>query len=188
MLIRVIFFLLCAAGFINSCNSLISLQIGTHKLRSFTMEEIKQNGIKDADYIEITDAVIPEQFVHAAIQKTGDKDIIIFPVFAHQTKNKPTEHIYVVGWQQKKDPSCIQSKNCLEPGVRSIKGVIRKIKKRRDRSGELTEMYHQPLAQYPIYMEVGQAPLAWYWHLLVLVLTAGAIVLIEMNRTQKNIK
>ncbi len=177
MLIRVIFFLLCAAGFINSCNSLISLQIGTHKLRSFTMEEIEQDGIKDADYIEITDANIANEFIHAPVQKTGDKDIIIFPILSKNIESP----IKVIGWQQKKDPSCIQSKNCLKSGIQSVKGVIRKIKKRRDLSGQLTDIYHQPIAASPIYIEVGQAPLAWYWHLLVLLITAGAVVLIELK-------
>lgn len=148
------------------------------------MQEIQQNGIKDADYIEISDAVIPSEFVHSAIQKTGDKDLIIFPILADNPEHNPDSGIYVVGWQQKKDAGCIQSKNCLEAGKRAVKGVVRKIKKRRDLSDKLSDLYQLPLAENPVFIEVGQAPMAWYWHLLVLILTAGGIILIETNRHQ----
>lgn len=182
MLIRVIFLLLCAAGFINSCNSLISLQIGTHKLRSFTMDEIAKEGIKDADFIEIRDASIPATYVHVPIERKGDKDLIIFAVESPTPQTTGKAPIKVIGWQQKKDATCIQTKNCLDPGVRTIRGVVRPIKKRRDLSGQLTDKLHYQLSEIPIFIEVGQAPVAWYWHLLVLALTAGGVLLVEAKR------
>ncbi len=182
MLIRVIFFLLCAAGFINSCNSLISLQVGTHKLRSFTVEEIEKNGIKDADYIEITDANIPAEFIQSPIQKTGDKAMIIYPILSSPQSTYPSKFIKIIAWEEKEETACIEQKNCLIPGVKRITGVVRPIKKRRNTAGQLAAVFGKQLAKNPVYIKVGETPIAWYWHALVMLLTAGAILLMEAKR------
>ena len=143
------------------------------------MEEIERDGIKDADFIEIKDAFIPKEYFHAPIQKNGDKDLIIFPIRSKVDDKTP---IKIIAWQQKKDPTCIEQKNCLETGVKTVRGVIRPMKKRRDLTNQIILSRDEKLNSSIIYMEIDQTPMAWYWHLLVLVLTAGGIVLVEMKR------
>ena len=82
MIIRLLIILGCVVVFINGCNSLISQHFGTHKLRGYTMEEVQQTGIGDADFIEVSGALLSGDFVFKAAKSPTNPGVIIYPVLS----------------------------------------------------------------------------------------------------------
>ena len=177
----------CIVVFINSCNSLISVKFGTHKLRSTTMAEIEQNGLGDADFVEITDAHLPGKFIHAPGTKKEDGGLIIYPILSESQfqefeagKKAKTP---VMAWTDTFEWDCLKEKNCAPKGKTNLKGVIRAIFPEKDKSSEFSNEFQ--LASPPVFMEVGRAPTAWYIHLLFMLLTAGSVLAIEVWRLKR---
>ncbi len=172
MLFRIITVLACIVVFINGCNSLISLQFGTHKLRAYTMEEALRNGIGDADYIELKDAWTTGDYVYVQGKRKTDKPIIIFPLVSSeqlaQLEQGQTVQPRFIGWTEKFSPQCVGDANCAPRLQGSFKGIIRDLSKEKDRTMQLSTTKFT-LPADPVFLETGRAPLAWYWNLAMMV-------------------
>lgn len=182
MLFRFLFILACIVVFINSCNSVVSLNFGTHKLRSFTMAEIEATGLGDADFVEITDAQLSGDFIHAPGTKEKDGGLVLYPVLskkgleAYEKGEKPMAPI--VAWTDSFIWECLEANNCAPKGETTIKGVIRKMEPEKDKSQSLKVQ----LPELPVYLEVGRVPTPWYWHALLMLVAGGSVLFLEIRR------
>lgn len=182
MLFRFLFILGSIVIFINSCNSVVSLNFGTHKLRSFTMEEVETSGLGDSDFVEITDAQLTGGFIHAPGTREKDGGLILYPLLSkkglqtYENGGKPEAKI--IAWTDIFEWDCLEAKNCAPKGETTIKGVIRKMVPEKDKSQSLEVQ----LPELPIYLEVGRVPTPWYWHALLMLVTGGSILFLEIRR------
>jgi len=185
MLFRIITVLVCIVVFINGCNSLISLQFGTHKLRAYTMEEALTKGIGDADYIELRDAWTTGDYVYVSGKRKTDKPIIIFPLVSSaqlaQIDQGQTVQPRFIGWTEKFPAICVDNANCAPRLQGSFKGIIRDLSKEKDRTVQLSAQKFT-LPADPIFVETGREPLAWYWNLAMMV--AAFLIAFALERKQ----
>ncbi len=177
MLFRFIVVLGCIVMFINGCNSLISQNFGTHKLRTLSMEQVVRENIGDADYIEVSGAWQSGDYIHAPGGRTSKKPILIYPLLdrAQLTALDSNQVVQpaIVAWTEEFAPDCVEKKNCIERREFTLKGIVRNIPKEKNRSGELPASRYQ-LPENVIFVEVNKAPIAWYWNLAMMV---GAVAL-----------
>jgi hypothetical protein len=176
MLFRVVIVLLCVVAFINGCNSLISRVAGTHKLRTYTMNQVLKSGVGDADYIKVDESWRVGDFVHTPPLKRGYKPVVAYPVLSKAQIDSLGEglvvHPAIIAWAQKFDAACVNAGNCAPAGSFTLEGITRPIDKERNRSNTLsTRRFSIP--ENVIYIETGRKPLDWYWNLLIMVLALG---------------
>lgn len=186
MLYRLIIVLGCIVLFINSCNSLISGVTGTHKLRTFSVEQAEREGLGDSDFVEITGAWRTGDFLYAPPLKGEKAGAVQYPVLSAErlaqldANQKPRTAI--IAWTQAYDPACVERGDCAPKGAITIKGVVRKIPKPKNKVSEFATRYD--VAENAIYIETDRAPLAWYWHLgfMVGAVAVGVITELIYNR------
>lgn len=185
MLFRIIAVLACIVLFINGCNSLISLQFGTHKLRTYTIEEAMTNGIGDADFIELTNAWTTGDYVFVQGKRKTDKPIIIFPLVSEAQLAQIDQGIAVkpryIGWTEKFPPDCVEQANCAPRLKGRFKGIIRDLSKEKDRTIQLSAQKFTIPAD-PVFLETGRAPLAWYWNLAMMLVASLVAFIIERKQ------
>jgi hypothetical protein len=185
MLFRFAFILICIVVFINSCNSVVSLNFGTHKLRSFSISEIEENGLGDSDFIEITDAQLTGNFIHSPGTKKNDGGLVLYPVLSQKGMadfgNGLKPNTSVIAWTDNFEWGCLEEKNCAPKGSTVIKGVIRNMVPEKNKSADL-EVF---LSENPIYLEVGRFPIPWYWHVLLMFVAGASVLFLEVRRLNK---
>lgn len=177
MLFRVLTVLICIVVFINGCNSVVSRYFGTHKLRSFTMEQALTEGIGDADFIELSDAYPSGDFVFVPGKRSNDPGIIIFPLLSQaqlaQLDQGQQVKPRVIAWTEDFNPDCVKQGNCMPRGARIYKGIVRNLSKEKNKTSQLPANKFA-LPSYVVYMETGREPIAWYWNVAMMV---GAVLL-----------
>ncbi len=192
MLYRLVIVLGSVVLFINSCNSVISSFTGTHKLRTFTMEQVEKEGLGDSDFIEITGVWVPGDFKHVPPKQGERKGVVQYPAMSeeryNQLQNGQPTRTSVIVWTQGFDPNCVQRRDCITSGQKTIRGIVNKIPKSKNKVKEFPAQYQIPT--HAIYIETERAPLAWYWHLSLM----GVAVLLGLgtefvyNRRRKKLE
>lgn len=179
MVYRLLIVLGCVVLFVNSCNSVISAFAGTHKLRTFTMEQVEKSGVGDSDYLEITGVWVPGDFKHVPPRKGERKGAVEYPAMSReryeQLQRGDSVRTSVIVWTQGFDPNCVQRGDCVTAGEKTIRGIVNRIPKAKNKVKELPAKYQIP--QHVIYIETERAPLAWYWHLALM----GVAVLLGLG-------
>ncbi|MDX1943069.1 MAG: hypothetical protein SFU99_21070 [Saprospiraceae bacterium] len=190
MLYRLIIVLGSVVLFVNSCNSVISSFTGTHKLRKFTMEQIEQKGVGDSDFVEITGVWVPGDFRHAPPRQGERKGVVQYPAMSRERyqewQNGDSVRTSVIVWTQGFDPNCVQRGDCVTPGQKTIRGIVNKMPKSKNKLKELPAKYQIP--ERAIFIETERAPLAWYWHLALMgvaVLLGVGVEFIYSRRRKK---
>jgi hypothetical protein len=149
------------------------------------MEEVETEGLGDADFVEITDVHLSGDFIHVPGTKKNDGGLILYPVLskqalkAYEKGEKPKANI--IAWTDIFEWDCLEAKNCAPKGETTIKGVIRKMVPEKDKSQSLE--VHLP--ELPVYLEVGRIPTPWYWHALLMLITGGGVLFLEIRRLRK---
>lgn len=194
MLFRIVIVLFSVVAFINGCNSLISRVAGTHKLRQYNMEQVQEQGIGDADFIEATEAWRSGDFVHTPPIKRGYKPVLAYPVLSRSQMDSIEKglavHPAIIAWTQRFDGSCVNAGNCVPKEAFTLRGITRKIDKERNRISTL------PKERYVIsdnitHLEIEREPLAWYWNLvimLVALLLGGGTELYHARKSKNTIQ
>ncbi|NUO03772.1 MAG: hypothetical protein HUU01_24425 [Saprospiraceae bacterium] len=177
MLFRFIVVLGCIVLFINGCNSLISQNFGTHKLRTYTMEQVVRDNIGDSDFIEVTGVWQSGDYIHAPGGRTSKKPIVLYPLLdrAQLTALDSNQVVQpaIIAWTEDFSPDCVQQNNCIERKEITLKGIVREIPNEKDRSDQFSAARYK-LPENVIFVEVDKAPIEWYWNLAMMV---GAVVL-----------
>lgn len=187
MWIRLATMLLCIVFFITGCNSLLSQFFGTHKLRAFEMPQVVNEGIGDADYIEVAETWQTGDYIVVPKINAGDKPIVIFPLLTNDQLSalEKGQRVTpkVIGWTKEFDLACDDTQTCADRGERTVTGVVRRMRRAKNKTASLpVEKYE--LTDDVYYVEVGRHPIAWYWNLLMIVGGLGLAFIIE-NRASK---
>ena len=172
MWIKITLILTGTVFFISGCNSLVSQFFGTHKLRTFTAEQVLQQGVGDADYIEITDAWLTGDYMVVPPRNKADRAVLIYPVvsasqLAAIDSGKVVEPL-AIAWTRNFDISCDTDQRCITRQQLRLEGVVRDMNKSKNKA-HLLPAEHYRLPALPLYLESGRAPIAWYWNLLMMV-------------------
>ncbi len=177
MLTRVLIILACVVVFINGCNSLISQVAGTHRLRSYTIEEVEYEGVGDADYVEIRGGWQTGDFLYGEPRRESQRGIVQYPVVSEfrYRKRQGGENIplSLVAWRAEFDPPCVAADSCAPVREVVLRGLVRRVPPRGDRLEALPDLGYE-LTDYAVFVEAGRQPLAWYWNTLMM---AGALAL-----------
>ncbi len=193
MLYRLVIVLACVVCFINSCNSLISGLTGTHKLRQFSMETLESAGIGDSDFVTITGAYRTGDFLITPPTKNNPKAALQYPVVSAKSlenlKIKGKTPVKLIVWTEDFDLRCANSHNCIQQGAFDLKGVVYQLPKNRNRIKDFDANKYQ-FAENIIYIQTERAPIAWYWHLVIMVGAVGLALVTEFwyNRKAKRLK
>ncbi|MEL7123484.1 MAG: hypothetical protein AAFO07_28820 [Bacteroidota bacterium] len=182
MITRIVLILVCILIFINSCNSLISRVAGTHKLRTFTFDQVLEEGIGDADFIQINQAWSDGDYwfePHKNVQSPG---FVQFPVLTKSqydsVNNGQQVTISVIGWTQRYEENCIEKNNCVLEGQTNFIGLVRPFNKRY-RKFENFPKEKYAVSVEPLFVEYQRQPLDWYWNLAIMIASIIGIIALE---------
>ena len=191
MIIRLLIILACVVVFINGCNSVISQNFGTHKLRTYSIEDVLKNGLGDADFVEIENAWLPGDFVYKAAKNPKNPGVIIYPVLSREQLAQRDSGLQVepaaIAWTMNFPSQCVDAGNCIKRGPVSLRGVVRQLPKDRRAAGLLREKGYR-ISDTAFRIEHGRAPLAWYWNVLMMLGAVALAIGIEAYGQGKNRK
>lgn len=162
---------------ITGCNSLVSQNFGTHRLRTIPAPEATVAGIGDADFIEINDVAFgqPQLTVPANNPKNGH--YVYRPLLnAEQLaewQGGAVVPVSLVGWFKSTDPACSGSEPCLPHTGKRVIGLVNEPSERKNPTGKWNDE-RISLTEQVVYLELGQEPMAWYWNLGMFL--AGALL------------
>ena len=185
MLTRVLIVLVCVVVFITGCNSLVSQLTGTHRLRSYSMEEVELAGVGDADYVEIRGAWQTGDFLYGEPRKEDQRGIIQYPLLSEYRlqeyeKGGPVP-VRVIAWEAEFDPPCLADTSCAEKQEVVLRGLVREVPDRGNRLSALDDHGYQ-LAERPVFIEAYREPMAWYWN--VAMMTGAALLALAVEWRQ----
>lgn len=190
MIVRIIIVLVCVVFFINGCNSLVSQFFGTHKLRSFSMKEVQQGGIGDADFIDVPDAYLSGEYVHQPSQYEGDPPILLYAVLSagqleRRQQGEPVAPA-LIAWTADFHYPCVEAGDCLEAGATYLRGVVREIPDANEGALDKLRGKGYDIAPDVRVVNHGQAPIAWYWNALMMLVPLALALGMEAYYFKKN--
>jgi hypothetical protein len=182
MWVRLIAILIAMVFVINGCNSLISQFFGTHKLRTFTMDQVLEEGLGDADYVSIEHAWQTGDYLVVPPRTEADKAVLLYPILsAGQLDSLDAGRAVqprIIAWTKEFDLACDEETLCAPRSEVNLSGIIREMNKTKKRAHMLPEVKYR-LPENVIYLEEGRQPLAWYWNLLMMLGGLGFAFFIE---------
>lgn len=187
MWLRLTAILISIVFFINGCNSLISQFFGTHKLRSFTIEQALDKGIGDADYVQLNGAWKPGDYIVVPAKNAADRAVLLFPLLSKaQLAELDAGNVVtpkVIAWTKNFKMECDEDNSCAPRVQVDAVGVVRTMQQDKNKAHLLPAAAYK-LAENPNYIEIDRHPLAWYWNLLMLVGGISFAIYVE-GRAQK---
>jgi hypothetical protein len=188
MILRIIIILIGVFFFVNGCSSLVSSVAGTHKLRTLSMQEVRQSGVGDADYVEITGAWSSGAYIFEPHRRTSWPGFVQWPVLSATQLDSLEQGrqvtVEVYAWTKRYDKTCVEAENCVKRGSVPLKGLIRPLNKKFNKMASFPDEQYL-MAENPVFIEYNRQPLAWYWNLGIMLLAAALILLVEQQRIQK---
>jgi hypothetical protein len=153
---------------ITGCNNLISQNFGTHNLRSVDLKEVEAEGLGDADFVEITGGELGNAFLVGNALHATDKDYILRPILTRQQAanwySGATVQASLIGWFKNNDPACITTEGCPPNKALAIKGLVGEPTDKKN-PVDLWSTQRIKLADQVTYIQLYEAPMAWYWNL-----------------------
>ncbi len=147
---------------ITGCNSLLSQQFGTQRLRTIPIEEAG-SGVGDADFIRLTGARLADSLQQYQMLQSGESS----PVYHFWPIESVDGEFYnIIAFWNSEKAGCVDPINCPPPTDR-IEGLVGPPSE----VPEPSSWVHVAAADFDdlVYLQLGQAPLAWYWNLLLFV-------------------
>jgi hypothetical protein len=173
---------------ITGCNSLISQNFGTHRLRTLDAAAAASGTLGDADYVQLTNAVIGEAFIVGPALRSSDKDYVLRPILnAEQSaawKSGATVTTNLIAWVETTDPTCTTAPGCLPAASDPVIGLLSEPTARKNPVGEWSGQRIE-LAAPTSYLQLNEKPMAWYWNLLLFLGGIGLAIMPEARRFTK---
>lgn len=173
---------------INGCNGLISQNFGTHKLRTLKLETVLEEGLGDADFVRLEDAVLTENYLIGEALKASDEDYHLHAILtpqqqaAYKAGNKVTAGM--IGWFKIPYADCVKNGDCQAASKGYLQGLITTPTPKKNPFASWSR-HNVELAEDVIYLQLWKAPLAWYWNLLMFLGGIGLALFIEMRYQKK---
>lgn len=184
MWVRMITILFCVVFLINGCNSLISQFFGTHKLRTYSMTEVLDQGIGDSDYVRLEEGWQTGDYIVVPPRTAADKAILIFPLLSEeQLRAAEAGEIVeprIICWTKEFSLNCDDENTCAPRAEVTTQGLVREIRRQKNKAHMLAANKYR-LPENVDYVEVGRTPLAWYWNLLIVLASLGFAFFIEQR-------
>ena len=188
MWVRIIAILFCVVFLINSCNSLISQFFGTHKLRTFEMDNVLAEGIGDADFVEIENGWQSGDYIVVPPRTAAEKPVLIFPLLSEQqlaaAESGQVVQPRIICWTKEFSLNCDEENTCAPRTEVTMQGIVREMRRQKNKAHMLPANKYQ-LPENVDYIEVGRTPLAWYWNLLTLLGALGVAFFIEYRANRQ---
>lgn len=188
MWVRIIAILFCVVFLINGCNSLISQFFGTHKLRDFTMNAVLEEGIGDSDYVNIEGAWQSGDYIVVPPRTAADKAVLIFPLLTEEqlaaAESGQVVEPRIICWTKEFSLNCDEENTCAPRAEVAVQGIVREIRRQKNKAHMLASNKYR-LPENVDYIEVGRAPLAWYWNLLIVLGALGFAYSIEYRANKQ---
>ncbi|MEL6357680.1 MAG: hypothetical protein AAFQ37_12195 [Bacteroidota bacterium] len=182
MWIRLLIVLLGIVLMINGCNSLISQNFGTHRLRTLDLQKVLNNGLGDADFVRLENAVLSQEYLIGPALRASDEDYHLHAVLSPQQAQNMAEgqevEVKMVGWYKIPYAGCVKNGDCQPDANPVIQGLITDPTDRKNPRNEWSAK-HVNLAEEVIYLQLWKEPLAWYWNLLMFLGGIGMAIGIE---------
>jgi hypothetical protein len=154
---------------ITGCNSLVSQNFGTHRLRTIDVAEADAQAIGETDFVEVAGAVIGKVAVGDgkadAWGKWGVSRPLLSPDQHKAWENGATVETSLIGWFKSEYSRCSDNLKCLPfTGKRAIGLIGPPVD-----PATLTGQYlgtRIKLKEPLVYLHLGEKPMAWHWNLL----------------------
>jgi hypothetical protein len=173
---------------ITGCNSLISHNFGTHRLRTLDAATAASGGLGDADYVQLTGAVIGEAFIVGPALRSSDEDYVLRPILmpsqAEAWENGAIVTTNLIAWTETTDPACTKPPGCLPAKTDPVIGLLSKPTRRKNPT-EQWAAHRIQLADSVEYLQLYEKPMAWYWNLLLFLGGLGLAIMPEARRFAK---
>ena len=153
---------------ITGCNGLVSQQFGTHRLRTVPLTEAMVEGLGDADFVELTGAVLGEAQIVGPALRASDTDYLLRPILTPEQAGRwaagETVETRFVGWRETDNAGSTSAPACPPPDFCALRGLV---STPTDRKNPVNDWPAQriKLATDITYLQLGEAPMAWYWNL-----------------------
>jgi hypothetical protein len=173
---------------ITGCNSLISQNFGTHRLRTLDAATAASGGLGDADYVQLTNAVIGEAFIVGPALRSSDEDYVLRPIFSPEQaaawKDGATITTNLIAWTETTDPACTSLPGCLPAITSPVIGLLSDPTWRKNPTDQWATQRIQ-LTDTVAYLQLYEKPMAWYWNLLLFLGGLGLAIVPEARRFTK---
>lgn len=170
---------------ITGCNSLISQNFGTHRLRTLDVEDAAAGALGDADYVQLKDAIIGEAFIVGPALRSSDKDYVLRPILNKQQaaawEGGETVEVNLVSWTETTDPACTSGNGCPPSVADPVIGLLSEPTSRKNPVNAWPAQRIR-LAASTSYLQLNEKPMAWYWNLLLFLGGLGLAVVPEARR------
>lgn len=155
---------------ITGCNSLVSQNFGTHRLRTIDVAEADAQSIGEADFVEVAGAIIGSASVGDSKADAWDKWTVSRPILSpdqHKAwEGGATVETSLIAWFKSVNSGCSDDLDCLPyTGQRAI-GLIGLPEDPAFLASQYVDeriKLKEPL----VYLQLGEKPMAWYWNLLI---------------------
>lgn len=188
MWIRLLIVLAGIVVMINGCNSLISQQFGTHKLRVLQVQDVLDNGLNDADFVQLQGGQLTENYLIGPALRANDEDYHLHAILtpAQQLRYDQGETVQagIIAWYKIPYQDCVKNGDCMPPAPRTIQGLVTEPT---DKKNPISQWTAQRITLAPevIYLQLWKEPLAWYWNLLMFLGGLGTALFVEARRNRK---
>ncbi|WP_020567297.1 hypothetical protein [Neolewinella persica] len=173
---------------ITGCNSLISQNFGTHRLRTMDVASAASGSLGDADYVQITEAIIGEAFIVGPALRSSDEDYVLRPILTPEQatawQKGSTVTINLIAWTETADPACTKPPGCPPAKTDKVIGLLSEPTWRKNPTEEWPKQRIQ-LAESVAYLQLYEKPMAWYWNLLLFIAGLGLAIVPEARRFAK---
>lgn len=170
---------------ITGCNSLISQNFGTHRLRTVDVTAAASGGLGDADFVELDNAVLGAAMIVGPALRSNDKDYVLRPILTESQSQAwaagETVTTNLVAWTETTDPACIEAPGCLPGPQTPVRGLL-SVPTWRKNPVEQWQTQRVNLPPEVNYLQLGEKPMAWYWNLLLFLGGLGLAVVPEARR------
>ena len=189
MIFKIIIILVCVLIFLNGCNSLISGVAGTQKLRTMSMEEVRESGLGDADFVEITSAWSTGNYLFKPHRNASWPGFVLWPVLDQsqidslEKGQQVTVKLYA--WTKRYDKACLEAGDCVPKGEMALKGLVRPLNRKFNMMSSFSNE-QLALSDHIVFIEYNRQPLAWYWNIVIM--TGAALLALGLERWKSNKK
>ncbi len=170
---------------ITGCNSLISQNFGTHRLRTVDIAVAAAGGLGDADYVELNNAVLGTAMIVGPALRATDKDYVLRPILTEEQaaswEGGQTITTNLVAWTETEVPACTTPPGCPPPAAAPVRGLLSEPTWRKNPT-EAWAGQRIALADETSYLQLGEKPMAWYWNLLLFFGGIGLAIVPEARR------
>lgn len=154
-------------------------------LKSFTIEEMERGGVGSARYVEIKGGFAWGNFVHVT-DDYGHIQKVIYPIVSTETMDDIYSgrkiKVTVLVEDANIDPDCVKTKSCVRTDTITVCGIIEHDVNMETRNA-INKLNDDLFAldEHLLILKDGTKPRAWYWNVLMLVVSVSFLFYVAIS-------